>query len=221
MPGLISNYQKRVWVAQLQKSMNVWNNGMALMLSQQGVESLYDTEFTKALEDKYGMGDFSSGYYSSSRPIDDSLIKKYFKVAKIDYSGQSNPHKINCLDGNYYSPSSLSGEARWYMADGTLFYIFLRYMEDPTIQGTGYVLVDVNGAKGPNTWGRDVFQFGVKKDGKLFPRTSEEGKALGDGYYTWKDVAYYCGVAGSSNVSGVQGNGCAARIIEEGWVMNY
>jgi prepilin-type N-terminal cleavage/methylation domain-containing protein len=60
MPSLIANYQKKVYVAQLQKAVNVWNNGMKLMLASDGVDNLADTEFGKIVRDTgygcYGIG---------------------------------------------------------------------------------------------------------------------------------------------------------------------
>jgi prepilin-type N-terminal cleavage/methylation domain-containing protein len=66
----------------------------------------------------------------------------------------------------------------------------------PLLQMCGYVYIDVNGAKSPNTLGRDVFMFWVTKTG-LYPFGSN-----GD--------SYNC-APGSS--------GCAYRVLTQG--MNY
>lgn len=62
-------------------------------------------------------------------------------------------------------------------------------------------VVDVNGPKkGPNQVGRDIHDFKIQKDTKLVPFSS---------------VSNLCNSVGKSPLS------CTARIMEEGWEMNY
>ena len=44
MPSLIANYQKKVWVNQLKKSVSVLEQGFRKMLADEGVDSLLDTK---------------------------------------------------------------------------------------------------------------------------------------------------------------------------------
>lgn len=64
----------------------------------------------------------------------------------------------------------------------------------------GYILVDVNGKKGPNTVGRDIFNFWTTKKG-VFPFGSN-----GDGYGCDPN---------SSDWEEEEGHGCAARVLRE------
>ena len=73
------------------------------------------------------------------------------------------------------------------------------------------IWIDVNGgAKGPNKLGRDIFDFDLSDEGKLYP-------------YGGKDICLF----GSPNSScqpdftGNCGQSCAARIIANGWKMDY
>ena len=70
------------------------------------------------------------------------------------------------------------------------------------------IVVDINGSKKPNTWGRDIFMFGLKKDG-LYPAGVDE-----------TDTSYKNSCSINSSACGNQGGGCAARVIAEG-DMNY
>ena len=75
--------------------------------------------------------------------------------------------------------------------------------------------IDVNGKKGPNRYGRDLFSFYVDERGLVHPVGSSTiwGKS-----YAWngsepRDV--------SECHADSYGVGCAGRIIDQGWVMDY
>ena len=81
-----------------------------------------------------------------------------------------------------------------------------------TVPNSCYGFIDVNGIKRPNTYGRDVFVFDLSESGNLIPRGIDD----------WKDDPLLCGVPGNKeSVLNSDGDGCAARIIENGWVMDY
>ena len=70
----------------------------------------------------------------------------------------------------------------------------------------GDILIDVNGDKGPNQWGRDAFAFKVTKQGLI--------NSYNAGIYGCKNP----GEAVSEEAAGYD---CAARIIKAGWKMDY
>ena len=95
----------------------------------------------------------------------------------------------------------------------------------PLTSMVGQLTIDTNANDGPNVLGRDAFCFIIGQNGMLYPYYSWEfaqffvsqGKEL-DGYY-WKmnpDIA-----CGTKKGVGSVGEGCAARIMEEGWKMTY
>jgi hypothetical protein len=64
------------------------------------------------------------------------------------------------------------------------------------------VIVDINGSKGPNTYGKDVFEFYADFDkNKVLPLGSN---------YTTAQINHYC----SKNSIG---DSCATKIIKDGW----
>ena len=93
----------------------------------------------------------------------------------------------------------------------------------------GSVTIDVNGQKGPNTFGRDVFIFELADNGKLYPLFGKDGAILGNLSSNWAEKGEYWKSSEAASygfdcnpknpVS--EGSGCAARIIENGWVMDY
>ena len=64
------------------------------------------------------------------------------------------------------------------------------------------IFVDINGAKEPNQWGRDVFTFIVKEDGGLYPAGCDYDACLRSAYHS------------------SAGQGCACKVLREG-AMNY
>jgi prepilin-type N-terminal cleavage/methylation domain-containing protein len=91
------------------------------------------------------------------------------------------------LDGSVNIPNFDTtvngGYGKAILADGTMLLIFDNFSKctepdgpGPLVNTCGWIFLDVNGAKGPNTCGRDVFMFWVTKTG-LYPFGSD-----GDGY---------------------------------------
>ena len=71
--------------------------------------------------------------------------------------------------------------------------------------------------------GREIFTFFVTDTGRVIPACSQEFVGA-FAYYCnyWKDNNYeYCSMTESPPVPSRAGLGCAARIIEDGWQMNY
>lgn len=89
------------------------------------------------------------------------------------------------------------------------------------------VTIDVNSFRRPNQYGRDLFKFIVAQNGHLYPLYSKDysnafyGTDTGNNY--WRTNENLCAGEKSLNDApeNVSGYGCAARVIEEGWKMNY
>lgn len=213
MPSLIANHQKKVWVAQLQKAVNAWDNGMALMLSSEEVDSLGQTQLARQIQKQFGLN-----YYQFNTKIDDSFINKYFKVSEIHYTYPTYP-TMKGLN----SPTFSLNNPGWYMPDGTRYYVMFDNLDNDVKNiYYGTVWIDINGLKGPNIAGRDVFFFYLRRDGQLLANGSEQAKEELTGYISWHDDPTLCGTPGSSVMpANTTGRGCAARIIENNWVMDY
>lgn len=223
IPTLVANYQRQQYVTGLQKAYSTTQQMLKMYVVDEGASNIGDT-------DLFNGNSFSD---SSVQNAVDAMIRKYFKVTKVcklsvDTSCQ-RPYKF--LNGSslitYFSNSIYY---TYYTLDGMEFgiYFYPSCSPDFTKSGSmkaicGHVIVDVNGAKGPNIVGRDLFILSkIGHDGTLFPYY---GKQYGDYYgvpgYYWQDNST-CGIAGNPAIpNGTQGDGCAARIVENGWVMDY
>lgn len=83
-------------------------------------------------------------------------------------------------------------------------------------QVCGFVMIDVNGLKGPNCMGRDTFQFDISngKGALIYPYGGMDQNFVGANLW-WNGTTKSCI---DSNKSGQY---CAGRVMEEGWEMNY
>jgi len=221
IPTLIANYQKIQYVAGLKKAYAEITDALRLMANDSGCpDNLKCT-----------------GAFGSSNVVLGNEIKKYFKLAK-DCGVNLDPNNENqkCLSkeisGTYNgSQARANYSIGWYgfiTADG--FGVSLatdncdtNWVPSKTNYNInricGYLLVDVNGFKGPNNFGRDVFEFLITngKGPVLYPYGGSE---FADYYnQAWKDPS--SGNMLSCFFGNFTGNSCAARIMEEGWQMNY
>ena len=189
IPGVIEGYKKKETVAKLQKAYTLLNQ--ALRLSEAKYEEY------EYWESGYSMGDaevYLKKYwaphfkvltychipkdcgYDSNRPY------KYLKGTKTtyDFSIQDRRVPFSTADGIVYTVSIAGGDL---------------YTEDNSI------VVDLNGYKQPNQFGKDVF---------FFRRVKKKG-ILPNGYQlTPEDISQECSLNGD-------GYYCAAKIMNDGW----
>ena len=85
------------------------------------------------------------------------------------------------------------------------------------------VFIDVNGKSAPNTYGRDIFGFQVGENGILYPLGGRDVSRLdGDGAGVWDGAGRYaCTDANKGSDENNKGLGCTARVIAEGYKINY
>jgi len=218
LPSLIANYKKQTYVTQLKKAYSTWNEGIKLMLATDGVDYINDTEFAKTVLDS-GQTVFD-GNATSSVPAAVGILRKYIKIINTEDSSTGRTFKNL---GNSSTYTTGSNYEKLYLADGAVCYVRISYLDRTTNDNfnNGSMFIDINGEKGPNIRGRDVFYFYIDKTGLLIPCNAEQTKELWN-YTYWKDNPQLCGTEGSSQIaSDVTGEGCAARIMENGWVMDY
>ena len=85
------------------------------------------------------------------------------------------------------------------------------------------IYLDVNGKSAPNTYGRDLFAFQVGENGVLYPYG---GKDVGridykDSEDTWDTAKKNYSCTDTDKGAKNKGLGCTARVIAEGYKINY
>ena len=183
LPTLIQNHQKQVYVTQLKKAYSTLGSAFNKMAVDEGVVDWKQTYCANLSMD------------SSNSEIQ-SCLNNFAKTVKVI--------KITKLGFGKYSDNFVMNDSidtALVLEDGTT-YNFLVY-------GCGFygdIIVDVNGLeKGPNQYGRDIFQFNIDYD---------NNKVVPTGTASWNpDVWKSCSATNLSTL-------CTAKVLIEG-KMNY
>ena len=206
IPNLVSKYQKHSYVTGLKKAYSTLSNAMALAMHDDEVWVTYPWGYIDPIS------------------TSESIIKKYMKVVKTcDSSSQGDCVEVDAT-GNpiqgYGARDSYIGDMKFFVtADGMTW--------------GSYFSVDVNGKKGPNKWGRDIFSFEVAytdtytlAQGAVVPYGSRQCP-FGNfcyGYWNNNPSSPLCTTEivnrDGKNIWGGEAAKCTGRVLEEG-AMNY
>ena len=187
IPNLIQKYTEQTTVKKLQKFYSTLSNAYNLAMKDNGPANEWGLIADTA----------------SANKIYDLLFKPYFKITKN--CGTDNTG--NCITNNNYKYldnteyASYGGNNGFYkvtLDDGAAVFWRGYTLYSASIA----ILYDVNGQKGPNMWGRDLFDFLVKKD-KVFPT------GIPSGEYSAASFNNECKLTG-------RGGSCAAWVIYKG-----
>lgn len=234
IPTLVNDFQKQVQVTQLKGSYSNLQQFFKQYLADQGRMELDSTP----------LYDGTTWLSDAKQSQVDSIIRQYFKVAKACKAYPSSPRDTSCdiserwLGGAGPSTMGSGGTYNFCTVDGACFFMSIQTPCTPNytkignmLANCGYVRIDTNGANSPNQFGRDAwYNFIIGHDGTVYPRYGVEyakfvsgvNWATSGAYWNGSAAPVYCGTLGSSDLpSNVQGTDCAARVMEEGWVMNY
>lgn len=218
LPSFINNYNKKVWVSQLKTNYTLLVNGFSEMTAKNGTITLAETETFLSL---YGAGCGTTTQISSPRcDLFWANFKKYFKgnlVLLNDYK-----YSESLLTPNEKSKYTKTA----YLLDNgaILFNYYINVPVDPSIRSKeGQFLIDVNGLKGPNVMGRDIFYFAIVLNPPYLVAAGslQCGQIFCADWPYWKECRGCCKTDDYSPMSFRTSHNCAGRIIEEGWKMNY
>ena len=243
LPTLIHNYQKTVYVNQLKKSYSILEQAFQKMLADDGVQKLSDTHvwtnMTRTCNYYDGFGGVSFLDDRCKGFLDD--LSKYVKIIGVEKYNE-NMFELGNKSTYNIAPVATPNTLPIVLADGTMIFFYVQntpttttpqsYNAIKSLGGNMYsqagrIHIDVNGRRGPNTFGRDIFYFYLSDEGKLYPSGGKDyalyriPHALDSHSYYWRNNSD-CGNADGTMPNGnVEGLSCAARIMEEGWKMNY
>lgn len=208
IPTLISNYQKQVYVTRLQKGISVLNNGVRLMMADEGVDTLDQVAANTDCSTDGSDALIKMNPSESERACINNYFSKYFKI--VNYNKLADAEEFTQLkattlhNGNsarIFVSLNFAGAYGFQTQDGMIFY--------PWSWGLGGIgIIDVTGTAGPNEFGRDIFFLSVNDYGYY--------SVYGVDSWNKESSIDYCG-------DNAQGNGyaCSARIMAEGWKMKY
>ena len=154
IPNLMSEHRKRVTVTKLKKSISIVNQAYRLSIADQGQPQI-DDALTMDLEDyfkKYWAPYIKYSTYCKTYDICGYSSKLPFKtLAGNNWTYQLTPDANFTFETNDAMVYSI--QLRGYCSKPTCEYVNGKYGTN----GNMNVLIDINGSKGPNILGKDVF----------------------------------------------------------------
>ena len=231
-PALVMSSRNQANGARLSTCISNLENAFTSAIAQEGASDIFGTTIWQALPD--GGLDNTGGEANINRFV--GALKQYIRLSgyksgdfydvgpfPITSSGASGEEDDSLVEE--YVPINMSNGA-------TMFIIATR--EGINLGGTreqimnrggslfevaAYILIDVNGKSAPNTVGRDLFGFALGSDGILYPIGGIDA-AIALQQDTWEDNGDFSCLPAANNQRNV-GWGCTARLIENGFQMDY
>jgi prepilin-type N-terminal cleavage/methylation domain-containing protein len=215
IPSLINKCQKIVWAKQAQKEYAMWTQVFKRILADNNTTSLSETELWSKMH-QYS--------FDSNCSLEEDFFTEFGKYVKFSI--------IN------FDPSALSGYPDYNIvlpngAKTRYFYFYkkalskgdtvckkIKALGGNMCNEIGGLDIDINGDKGPNTYGRDIFVFEFSDDGILHPFGGKD-YAL---YDFQTDLAtnsrYWKNVFTGKNAK-IDSWYRTGQLVEEGWKMNW
>lgn len=189
IPNLVNNKAKQETVAKLEKSYTTLAQAVKLSENDNGPNSTWD------------WGSTMGGTLTCGQTFN-TYFAPYLKVIKYcsNYSdcGYNAYLPWKWIDGNtqWSVPVTASKYASVILSDGSL--LMVRCDGSGTLKPDA--AIDINGSKGPNILGKDLFRFVIVSPQGFMP-------------------VYYTGINPSSNdcINKTTGDACAEKIIMDGW----
>ena len=221
LPVLVSKYREHVTVNRLRQVYSLLKQAESMAVNEYGDINTWDFIDLKTM----------AGIYPGLNTlVFDKYYKPYLKTAKCNYRAT-----IKAANGTPFI--TIENDYKYVcLPNGTVIY-------GNTLAGSGYtgtiVYVDLNGKKGPNVVGRDVFTFLINRpvykssdyntdSYRVVPKcpvgisTCFAGPYQGASGYYWKGdeetlIKYCLGGSDSFYTLANGGNSCAYMIEQAGW----
>ena len=153
LPSVVQNYQKRSLEVATQKFYSVMSQAIKQYMADEGVDDLRQSSLI-------GYDDDSDEVITAKN---DEFFKKYLKAQICEDGCFADNYKTQAGEISFAigkSADDYDMKGRYLLPDGMV-------VDTYAIPVVGYdyipgaLHVDVNGRKGPNKWGQDIFTFGV------------------------------------------------------------
>jgi prepilin-type N-terminal cleavage/methylation domain-containing protein len=177
IPALMNKCQKVVLANQAKKEYAMWTQVFKNILADNNTTSLSETELWGKIEG------YRVYYTPNPTTTNTAFWSELGKYVKISPSGAYNYIKTYMNEARIFIFYSKNYPI--YLSNGsqlTQYYFYktpyrktdavcsqIKALGGSMCSVIGYILIDVNGAKGPNIRGRDLFQFEISDEGVLYP----------------------------------------------------
>lgn len=211
IPTVVRNYQKQQTAVRLKKAYNALSNTTNLAIANHGPVTgweVYSSEATVPGTSVKGSEHFANTYLIPYLKISKNCKTETTGVCRFVYRYMNSSTQRTC-NSDYY---------RFYLNDGVFISLASSNYtnSDGTRMETVNILIDVNGQKGPNIMGRDVFSYRYYVV-QMTQTSSYNGKFMPSGFMYTR--AQMLNSASDSNACSKTGTGriCAALIMKDGW----
>ena len=195
VPTLMQNYQRQSYVTQLHKTYNEFSQ--ALLRYQTDRNALNLTE--AGLNSQEACNNLMTTYFKTVQTCTDSLTPCF-----------ANSYKT--LQGGTID---FTTNTSYVLASGASVRFFYARLELTGGIKIANITVDINGQKGPNILGRDLFWMALYSDGTIDDFDYNNPAPLSE---SLRNAAYNTYCQGSGQVPGY---GCFGKILNDNWQMTY
>ena len=192
VPSLMQNYQRQSYVTQLHKVYNEMSQAFVQYQTEKNALNLAEAGLTS----QDALNSFVPNYFKVVQTCENSLTPCFLE--------QTSYRKLT--GGSLGSPYTV--KTSYVIASGAS----IRFLYSSAGERLGYIMVDVNGQKGPNILGRDLFTIAFYKNGIMddngtsAPLSEDERDKLYDTYCSKSTASDY---------------GCFGKILNDNWEMTY
>ncbi len=188
IPTLISNYQEKTLNTQFKRAYALINQGLANVQAQYAgyLPKCYYSVSNADIQVATDCLDVSEKFISllkiakkcEGNAFADGCIPEY---EGMDTVANANNPDAEVPDGyedygeyiskgciNFRKNAILTSRTVYVLADGTIIIPYDSCTISGLCAGIRLIAVDVNGKKGPNKWGHDLFSFLIRSDGQRF-----------------------------------------------------
>lgn len=208
LPSMYNNYQKALIGKTLARSVELVEQGMLNIRQEAQLNSeTGDTFETLSSIKKSDLGLSGNVYITNDNAFYNST-KSFLGIENSDYDVTNISAFAGNLDTNLkslytaYKFNKLNAIVAFQNKTGTTT------SNDSIISR---VIIDANGAAKPNTFGKDVFIFGLTNSGTLIPAGTQK----------YADFDSKIPADGCSGSSVGNGTACAARVMADKWEIKY
>ncbi len=210
-PTLVRNYQKKSYVTKLHKVYNEIQQAALKYKNDKNAINLREAGLTSQAEIK----NFLHNNFKVLADCGSTVKEPCFSASYNDLNGTSH----NTNDGWSAASSVILADGASIIMDYPAYYT---QTVNNVTSYHGHMIIDINGPKGPNIGGRDIFLAEFYDDGSIdvVGATPEcKSKGICTDNKSLKDIreSYY-----NSNCKTARyGTGCIGKIINDNWEMNY
>ena len=246
-PTFVSNIRNTAYAARLSATVSTLENAFTTMIAKEDVDTedlLFDTDAWRnhAGNRNAFAGDLGNYITLTGFRHHGLSAIAYYGANNGPYimntNGSKNPAVNNDLSSNM--TSAIDSEITSHILElknGATIFLMTNRNENPTdaridtVKNAGGSLynmaarlyIDVNGVSAPNTFGRDIFEFYLGHNGKLYPLGGRDAaiydSAGAPNGRMWNEAGSAIRCMDGNIMRG--GEGCAARVIEEDYKINY